>query len=239
MVCLQAEEIPMTMQVGMLGSNGVVLASDTKCSRDSLSFDGIGADDSYGCSKIRIDKSHQIAVTCARDMALANKVAEAFMVGLKEVTQEDSIQMLIREIGCDAMGADKSRDIECLIGLTKPFPLLYKFQYVRNGTEIIADRVITFAHTGHATNAAIFWSLRHYKKESIANLMPLAALLVTDAAVINSARIGGLEVVLGDERGFHRISLVENERIEEQAKIRSRRIAEQVMQPFSASSNAL
>src|SRR5260370_21572663 len=179
----------MTIQVGMLGSDGVVLASDTKCSRDSLNPDGLAADDSYGSSKIRIDDSSQIAVTCARDMVAANRIAEAFMSELKRESWENP-ERPIREIGCNVMAAvGKNLDIECLIGLAKPVPSLYKFQYVQNGTQIISDRIITFAHIGHAMNAAIFWSLRHYKKEPVQGFMPLASILVVDAAEINCSRI--------------------------------------------------
>jgi hypothetical protein len=222
----------MTMQVGMMASNGVVLASDTKCSRDALNSDGLVADDSYGCSKIRIDDSGQIAVTCARDMIAATKVADALMSELKPELWENPEQS-IREIGRNVMATvGKNLEIECLIGLAKPVPTLYKFQYVQDGAQIVCDRIPTFAHTGHALNAAIFWSLCHYRKEPIKNLMALASILVVDAAQLNSARIGGLELVYADESGFHRVPLTENERMEREAKRRSERIARQVMKPL-------
>src|ERR1700719_366004 len=140
------EKPPMTMQVGMLASDGVILASDTKCSRDALNSDGLAADDSYGCSKIRIDDSGQIAVTCARDMVAANRLAEAFMSELKRESWENP-ERPIREIGCTVMAAvGKNLEIECLIGLAKPVPSLHKFQYVQDGAQIISDRIVTFAH---------------------------------------------------------------------------------------------
>ncbi len=227
------------MQVGMLASNGLVLASDTKCSRDSLMLDGLTADDDYGCSKIRIHDSGRMAVTCARDMIAANKLAETLFTELRPECWENP-ERYIREIGRNTMTAiDPNLDIECLIGLSTHPASLFKFQYARGGKDILSDRILTYAHTGHALNAAIFWSLRHYTIRPVRNLVTLASVLIADAAAINSARIGGLEVVYGDFNGFHRYTLEENRKLESEAKRLSKKVGSQALRPFSVSSTVL
>lgn len=228
----------MTMQVGMLASDGIVLASDTKASRDSAGADDLVTDDWYGCSKVKLSDSGQMAVACAMDLVAAKEIADALLVSLTPEYWENP-EGKIKEICFSQMGnIGIHLEVECLIALSQPLSL-YKFQYARNGSHVLAERILTFAHSGHASNAAIFWSLRHYAIQPMQKLIPLASMLVVDAANINSARVGGLEVVYGDIRGFHRYSLEENRRLESEVKRRSGVIGRQALKPFSVSSSVL
>jgi hypothetical protein len=58
------EEPPMTMQIAMIGSDGIVLASDTKQTRTPLP-DHAAKRYGFGSSKIGITESKRIAATCA------------------------------------------------------------------------------------------------------------------------------------------------------------------------------
>ena len=58
------EDPPMTFQVGMLGSNGIVLAGDTLWSASPFQG-GYLVRNTYGSGKIRVSETKRIAIACA------------------------------------------------------------------------------------------------------------------------------------------------------------------------------
>lgn len=52
----------------------------------------------------------------------------------------------------------------------------------------------------------MFWSERYYQPLPIRRLIPLAAHLIVAAHELNTAGISGLEIVLCDASGLHRLS---------------------------------
>jgi hypothetical protein len=65
------------------------------------------------------------------------------------------------------------------------------------------------AIAGDNVNPAIFWSERYCIRlplQPIQTLIPLAAHLITAASKLNSLAINGLEIVLCNESGCHRLS---------------------------------
>jgi len=50
-----------------------------------------------------------------------------------------------------------------------------------------------------------FWAERYYQRRPIRELLPLASFLIVAAAKLNTAMIGGLEIVLCDAFGLHRL----------------------------------
>jgi hypothetical protein len=66
--CTIGEELPMTMQVGMVGTNGIVIAGDTHHSVSPMFANLMGVRHGYGSTKIRTDEAGRVAVTCAMDM---------------------------------------------------------------------------------------------------------------------------------------------------------------------------
>ncbi|HEY6769054.1 MAG TPA: hypothetical protein VI386_30290 [Candidatus Sulfotelmatobacter sp.] len=230
----------MTVQVGMLGSNGIVLASDTKWNREPLKTLEDSRDD-YGSSKIKISDSRRIAVTCARDMLAASFLASALMDGLKPEVWEDA-EIPIRDIGCAAMATQRHLNVECLVALAAPNPCLYMFQYANQGTHVLSVRISTRIHIGDSTNPAKYWSLRYYRRLPVKRLMRLAAQVVTDAHEMNTATVDGLEIVYCEhDSGFHRMSDRENRKLEATARGYSNDIGEMLLKQVrlpSVSSNA-
>src|ERR1700687_5047731 len=72
----QKDRPPMTMQVGMVGSDGIILASDTKIWAQPP---GLGRTITAGLSKIKISESAKIAVLSAGDMSASSRVADAII----------------------------------------------------------------------------------------------------------------------------------------------------------------
>src|SRR5271157_1399575 len=191
----------MTMQVGMLGTDGIVLAGDTRVIRTPLN--GIEAPwQYYGGPKIRISNSGRIAVSCARDMQTANAVADAIFSNMTH-GDHPSCEQQIKEI---AITAAHGRDIECLIVFVDPLPSLYLFQCVNSGEDIECQRIITCVAAGDTKNPAVFWGMSYYKLLPINQLKHLAACMVVSAGELNSSIIGGLEIVFCNSEGCRRLS---------------------------------
>src|SRR5690349_1173704 len=79
------ETPPMTMQVGMIGTDGIVLAGDTWCSRSPRN-PGFAARMGYHASKIKISHERGIAVAVSGDMDRGNEVASRV---ISEVSESD------------------------------------------------------------------------------------------------------------------------------------------------------
>jgi hypothetical protein len=72
---LGIEDIPMTIQVGLIGLDGIVLASDTKWMhqpREEQTFWG----GRYGTNSTKIKLTPQVAVSCSEDMETAGFLAD-------------------------------------------------------------------------------------------------------------------------------------------------------------------
>lgn len=218
----------MTMQVGMIGTDGIVLASDTLCNREPLPSSGpfqlgIAARLNYGTSKILIHDNGKIAVTCARDMLLATNLAESIFEGLTTEYWSNPGQRM-RDIGTNEIAKRRWREVECLVALSEPIPALFHLQCLEMGANSSCEKITSFAFAGDATNAAIFWTLRYYQTKPVKELVSLAAQTVTDAGCLSSGNVGGVEVVYCDSSGFHRLAEVENRDLETKAKKHSEHI---------------
>jgi hypothetical protein len=214
----------MTIQLGMLGSDGVILAGDTRIHRNPLS--GMDAPwHFYSGPKIKISDSERIAVTCARDMQTANDVADSIFANMTHGDHPDC-QRQIREI---AVSAARGRDVECLICFVDPLPSLYQFQYVNAGEEIYCQRITTCVPAGDLRNPAVFWGMKYYDLLPLDQLRDLAACMIVSAGELNSAAINGLEVVLCTREGCKRLPEEAARALESDAKSKMRRIGEIVL----------
>jgi hypothetical protein len=214
----------MTMQVGMLGTDGVLLGGDTRLVRKPLS--GIeGPWKGYDGPKIRISDSRRVAVSCAHDMQTANDVADAIF---SKMTRGDELgtERQIKEI---AIAAAQGRDIECLIAFSDPLPCLYLFQYVNAGLDIECQRIITCVPSGDTRNPAVFWGMRYYKMLPLDQLKNLAACLVVAAGALNNGLIGGFEIVFCTKDGCHRLSDDSAHDLKSSAKDKIKRIGEFIL----------
>jgi hypothetical protein len=204
------------MQVGMVGTDGIVLASDTKWVQPTIQ----GVRSSLNASKIRISYERGIAISCARNMETATLIADNIISGLSDSDMKFPIlpiEAIAKKVIDEA--ADRN-DVQCLIVLLQPSHRLFRLRSVsfNGGYAAMCDAEITGkAITGDLDNAAIFWSEMYYERRPVTHLARVAAQLVVMAGKINSGMIGGLEIVLCDHAGFRRLSVDSNARLESTA----------------------
>jgi hypothetical protein len=205
----------MTMQVGMLASDGIILASDTLASRSPLAGITVRAiRQTFGTSKVRISGDSKVAVTCARDLLQAYHLADALIAGLPQ-EYWDNPESKMREIALSEVNRQHWRGAECLIALAEPSPSLYLLQCITDSQESVCHRIITYVFAGDSANASSYWAMRYYDSlnpelRRTDKLVPLAAQIVVDASRFNSAIVGGLEIVVCDGSGIRRFTEQEN-----------------------------
>ncbi|HEY3770650.1 MAG TPA: hypothetical protein VGN44_18395 [Candidatus Angelobacter sp.] len=189
----------MTIQIGMIGTDGIVLASDTKLQR------GQKVRHTNGSTKIRINHEHRLAISCARDMVLAHTIADSIIDHIPDGNWHFPT-FPIRDIAKDMRG-DGCGQAQCLIVSVKSKPRLFVLDVgtmTGGGTDCseINDKCVI----GDTVNPAVFWSEKYYKPLPISQLASLAAHLIVSAGKLNSATIRGLEMVMCDDSGFRRLA---------------------------------
>jgi hypothetical protein len=212
----------MTMQVGMIASDGLLLASDTRSTR-SPNVSGLGVRHGYNSHKIKIDDTGSMAIACARDMVAANNFADVLFT-LRDEKEQNRIRR-IKEIGTEV--AD-GHNMECIIGFAYPTPSLYYFQYIDKAVTV-CDQIFTYVFGGDAVNAAIFWIRNYYDFQPINQLKRLAAHMIISAGIISPDFISGLEIVYCDGSGFNRLSVKDNISMELEAKEWNKKIGQFIL----------
>ncbi len=200
----------MTMQVGMVGTDGVLIASDTKWhSAPQIPTEKLWVTGrhSFNSPKIKISEKRGIAVSRALNMETASHVADEIIENLDEHDFPNPVGP-IEVIGERVLHTADRQDAHCLIVLARPVPQLFMFCFgLVDGTRgPICRKMESISFAGDNVNPAMFWAERYYKKLPIKTLIPLAAHLIFTARNLNNGAIGGLEIVLCDESGFHRLS---------------------------------
>ena len=216
----------MTMQVGMLGTDGVILAGDTRLNRSPPS--GVQAPwMNYGGPKIRISDSGRVAVSCAHDMQTANDVADAIFANLTH-GDHASCEREIKELG---IAAARGRDVECIVAFSDPLPSLYLFQYITNdaGVHSHSQRIIGCVPAGDTRNPAVFWGMNYYTLLPVNQLKNLAACMVVAAGELNTSIIGGFELVFCTRDGCTRLSQESARELQIRAKAKIAHIGELIL----------
>jgi len=119
------EEVPMTMQVGMVGTDGILVASDTKI----MSF-AQGIRQTNSGSKIRVDHEKGIVIGSALNLENTDRIARDIIRLLRPEDFEDPIER-IEEIAQNVLkqpGGPDRDNAQCLIVLTKPERRLFDLQ---------------------------------------------------------------------------------------------------------------
>jgi hypothetical protein len=114
----------MTLQVGMVGVDGVVIVGDTWLYVEPQHKSWYG----YHATKLRVSDSGRIAVACARDLDTSTGMAETIF---RKLTGDSTARS--REILDIGTRAASGRDSECLIAFADPEPSLYSFLCDKNG----------------------------------------------------------------------------------------------------------
>jgi len=217
------EDTRVTIHVGMLGSDGIVLAGDVQTNTEVT---GQMVEQARSplvwitepASKIAIEQDGNVAISRARDLRQTRTVASAIAAGLSSEFWINS-ERKIEHIAEEALGTHPWRASECLIALNEPYPLLLKLQCYKDPETLdnvcSCEPYIGYAFAGDCHNPATFWAARYFFRDppkawTVQELIPFAAQIIVDAGQINSGPIRGLEIVYSDESGFHRLPESEN-----------------------------
>lgn len=211
------DDFPMTMQVGMVGADGIVLASDKR-----WGFTGsvakrlwVGANLSCESTKLRVSERRGIAIACAADMVSSTKLALAILEKLDDRdvgNPSASIESIARETIRTIYDANPPQ----LLLMTKEPRRLYTLRYLldEDGKRIPQClSVDNVGITGHCTNAALFYAERYMKDlvgMPVERLIPLAAHIIVSAGILNPAGVAGLEIMYCKNGNFVRLSDEQN-----------------------------
>jgi 20S proteasome alpha/beta subunit len=203
------EEFPMTIQIGMVATDGLLVASDTRTMMSPQWANSGAPRVTFNATKIRISPERGIIVSSARNMETANHLATEIIENLKEEDFEwpiFPIEGMARKVL--AAAPRERNDAQCLVAIMHPTPRLFLFQYAMvNGVwGPMCQKMEGKAIAGDNINAAAFWAERYYERRPIEELIPLAAHLIISASKLNSGAISGLEIVICTSTEIKRLS---------------------------------
>ena len=221
----------MTMQVGMVGTDGVLIASDTQHTEE------MGLRASSNSSKIRIDEDCGVLVSLSGKLVAAGYLADEIIARTKKAPLWRQTEMgSLGEIGQSILRRvpQGGEPCQCLVVFTRPEIQLHRFQMVLIGKEwgIVADEESGRVYAGDCKNSAIYWAERYYPRRPklpIKELMPLVAHLIHTAHLLNTVTISGLEIVLCDKEGIRRVPDEDIALLEQQSEERDKSIGEALL----------
>jgi hypothetical protein len=215
------------MQIGMVGSDGTVLASDTQWTRNietTIAGRSIGRVIRSWTNRSKIKTNGNMVVSCALDKKTANSTAEAILLRFDGNDPQGSIE----EIG-EGIPDSERWDAQGLI-VIPPFQL-YRYQLaMQNGQWTpFCEPSDMFDIAGDMGTPAIFWIHRHYQPWlTVEQLTPIAAQFVMSSHHLNTAGIGGLEVVVCKESGNEFLPREETIKLQKVANDRDRTIEKMI-----------
>jgi hypothetical protein len=233
------DELPMTMHVGIVGSDGVVLAGDTLAvgyqNADSIaSRQGLSTRMSQTVSKIKVSDDRKIAVSCAGYLHDAYPLADGIIADLSPEFWQYPERRVYEIARSYAASHPRWRDTQSFILLSEPTPALYLLECLADErtNELLSPlcrRVPLYAFAGDVLNGAIYWAMRYCRTLSpemrtLHRLTRLAAQIIADAGALNTGNVGGLEVVRCDSAGIDQLTDRGNETLLQEAQQRSNQI---------------
>ena len=214
----------MTMQVGMVGSDGIVLASDTKWT-ENHAVSGNFVRQDWSSPKIELDPTGNVAVACAKDMRKGVQVARAILAELSSDQWKDP-QSKLEEIAASRSSPHSPFEAECLIGPASPTPRLFHLACGCSSGPALCTQILDRRAAGDAMNAALFWHMRYYKVMPVSKLIRLAAQIIVDAAEISNGGIGGLKIAYTDGPRFVFLPDEKTSEVETESRKRGSQIEE-------------
>ena len=186
-------EPQVTLQIGMVGSDGFVIVGDMWKHVPSSKRQWFG----YVGTKLMISPSGKSLAAVARDVDVASDVATEIFAQL-ESSSEGRIDR-IKEISSRVA---QGHDIECFVIFTQPQPEMYFIQKDKSGPTT-CELMYGCYPLGDAGNPAYYWTMRYYGAgKTVDQLVRIGALVVIEAARFNNAMIQGLEVATIDGQGL-------------------------------------
>lgn len=187
----------MTMLIGMVGADGVIIASDTRW------VDQTGVRHTFEASKVVFDSARGIAVGCSGSYLVSLAVADRIVADFVQ-TDSDlpriSIQKIANEVW-NKTSRHPSESIHCLIALNmRDAVRLFSHQPGPDG--LVCENVFDKMCAGDLSNAALLFHEAYYTQRPIEELKLLAAHIVLSAAKRNPIGVDGLEILLCGASGF-------------------------------------
>jgi 20S proteasome alpha/beta subunit len=221
----------MTVQIGMIGTDGVVLASDTRHTRSPL-FECDAKRYGFASSKIGISDDGRIAATRAMNMRYAAHAACSIISGVQnDVHSRDVYADYADKIDGLGAAACLDFDVECIVAFADPEPSMYRFRSSKSETDIRCRKILDKVPAGDVSNSAVFWSERYYSRIPVSKLIRLAAHLIISAGELNNGSIEGLEIVYCDSSThvFRRYTEAQNRDLMTEVKKRGKRIGNLIL----------
>ena len=203
----------MTMQVGMIGSDGIVLASDTRWLRSLVRCE-MRTWHTSGGYKIKLSTDQKIAISYAQDMCEGDRIASHLLIVLENIDIHTREQKL-RDV---ALTIPDNLAVECFVAFVDPEPSLFLIQHPKDSTLPIIQIVLEKAFAGDTLNPAVYWAERYYRGLPVDKLKHLAAHVIGEAGRLNPTLISGLDIVIGKDGKFSRLLRTETDTLLEQSR---------------------
>ncbi len=217
------EEIPVTFQLGIIGEDGVLLASDTLCTAITPYRSR------YNSPKIQLEEEKHVAYCWAGD-ALGKLLEQEISSGLDNLKYTEAKTFLQRAAHAAISKASAIRATDpgrqfysCTLLITAPTHsgrmALWKVQASApplGGPQVTFEEILDRSLAGDQSTSAVFFTERYFPRNQtlpIRNLIPLAAHTVLLAGKLNPVGIGGLEMALCRPSGVERVTEAELEQI--------------------------
>jgi 20S proteasome alpha/beta subunit len=199
------EDIPMTFQVGMVGTDGVLLASDTRMLRQE------GCRTSSEIRKI-CQLEHPAMACCAAGDDHTMHIRDQFLSLRRKDRSTPTNELL-------AQGANErwkflygdrsgqpfqhSKGSILVAEYSRNIPELWMLEFGESHfVAFVGDKILS----GDAISPAAFFIERYYRSTAkISELLPLAAHAILMAARLNPTGVGGLEIVVGRDGQFQKL----------------------------------
>jgi hypothetical protein len=193
------EEIPMTLQAALQGTDGIVLASDMKINRVNQNFNS-----STTRKKILVNEPRKIAACWSMDQFPSSSLAEYIVANLTDKDLQYPYPKL-RNAATETLNkpgfyGERYSNAEVLVVTIENNTKAYDITANAERCDCFESSQIL---KGHIANPALFFTERYYSADfSISQLTRLAAHVILTASRISPRGIEGLEIVRCTKVGF-------------------------------------
>lgn len=200
-----SEDIPVTFQIGIVGTDGVLLASDVRARSTAGFRDGIsaGVDFSATTEKLFCYPEFHHAYCIAGNDNTIWRVGHCAHENIKKhgntFLDHETVRSLlwdsVNEI-CKSIGPIGSKYYGSMLLSYQGQQSVDLWRVNLNGFGPGVNAVLDKTFEGDAANSAAFFLVQYYRAAPIKQLLPLAAHCVLTAAKLNPTGVEGLEIVV-------------------------------------------
>jgi 20S proteasome alpha/beta subunit len=192
------EDVPMTLHVGLVGRDGIVLAGDKQIITTEM-FASTSVS-----SKIKIDSAKRIAVAWARD-EIADTIASEILNHGEVLEDESELRKLARETYSNSLNDWDKPNLRAELLVVSQRHLNKIFYLEVAESHCTMRRVEDKFFIGRSASPACYLTERYYEKTSVSQLTSLAAHTILAAGHLHPMGIKGLEIVKCTQDGVSRV----------------------------------